>query len=86
MREHATISFILQAKAAYAAFLQLVRDSYNCDKVADGEFGAMMDVSLVNDGPVTCSSHLFQHTDPRTEVHMHAPVEALSLRFLACSY
>jgi D-aminoacyl-tRNA deacylase len=52
------IAFVMQAKAAYAAFLQLVRDSYQSDKVADGEFGAMMDVSLVNDGPVTCASHL----------------------------
>jgi D-tyrosyl-tRNA(Tyr) deacylase len=36
----------------YRRFLELLRDLVP-GKVAEGEFGAMMDVSLVNDGPVT---------------------------------
>lgn len=30
-----------------------MRQEYNAEKVKDGVFGAMMDVSLTNDGPVT---------------------------------
>lgn len=35
----------------YERFLNLLRD--RCATVQSGEFGAMMDVELVNDGPVT---------------------------------
>jgi D-tyrosyl-tRNA(Tyr) deacylase len=31
----------------------MIRNEYEADKVKDGMFGAMMDVALVNDGPVT---------------------------------
>jgi D-tyrosyl-tRNA(Tyr) deacylase len=41
------------ARAAYDAFVARVRALYAPDKVQDGVFGAMMRVSLVNDGPVT---------------------------------
>uniref|UniRef100_A0A5K3F526 D-aminoacyl-tRNA deacylase n=1 Tax=Mesocestoides corti TaxID=53468 RepID=A0A5K3F526_MESCO len=42
------------SKTLYEAFLVKVRKEYqDADKVKDGIFGAMMDVSLVNDGPVT---------------------------------
>lgn len=34
-------------------FLGRVRKEYEPHKVLDGVFGAMMDVALVNDGPVT---------------------------------
>jgi D-tyrosyl-tRNA(Tyr) deacylase len=37
----------------YSAFVERVRAAYDPSKVQDGVFGAMMDVSLVNDGPVT---------------------------------
>ena len=44
------------AKAFYEAFLSdLRRDLPESSKLADGRFGAMMDVSLINDGPVTLS-------------------------------
>ena len=39
----------------YAAFLRQLKSSYKEERVHDGEFGAIMDVSLVNDGPVTCA-------------------------------
>ncbi|KAE8210704.1 hypothetical protein CF327_g5455 [Tilletia walkeri] len=42
------------AKALYEKVLANVRKSLpGCGKVQDGVFGAMMDVALVNDGPVT---------------------------------
>ena len=41
------------AQELYIDFLDLLRASYDADKIKDGVFGAMMDVSLVNDGPVT---------------------------------
>jgi D-tyrosyl-tRNA(Tyr) deacylase len=43
-----------KAKALYDLFYQKVGELYDTQKVQNGVFGAMMDVSLVNDGPV-CS-------------------------------
>lgn len=40
-----------EAERLYERFLQILREDYN--RVAAGEFGAKMSVSLVNDGPVT---------------------------------
>ncbi len=42
-----------QAKEQYQQLVERVRTAYNGDRVKDGRFGAMMDVALVNDGPVT---------------------------------
>ena len=42
-----------EAKRAYEEICQLIKSRYEEEKVFDGEFGAMMKVSLVNDGPVT---------------------------------
>lgn len=39
------------ARAMYSKFLLDLKQLY--PKVEDGEFGAMMDVELINDGPVT---------------------------------
>ncbi|KAF2087731.1 D-tyrosyl-tRNA deacylase [Saccharata proteae CBS 121410] len=41
------------AKELYTAFFSKVQDLYEKGKVKDGVFQAMMDVALVNDGPVT---------------------------------
>ena len=49
------------AKVLYQQFVDLVRESH--DKVQDGVFGAMMDVALVNDGPVT----LVIESDPKEQ-------------------
>jgi D-tyrosyl-tRNA(Tyr) deacylase len=43
----------LPAAKLYSKFLAMVREQYEAEKVQDGVFGAMMDVALVNDGPVT---------------------------------
>ena len=40
------------AKQIYDHFCQSVRQQYQPDKVKDGVFQAMMDVELINDGPV----------------------------------
>jgi len=40
-----------KAKMLFDLFVQLVKDKH--DQVATGEFGADMQVSLINDGPVT---------------------------------
>ena len=41
------------AREAYAALLARLRSAYRPEAVQDGVFGAMMQVELVNDGPVT---------------------------------
>eukprot|EP00899_Mesostigma_viride_P018711 jgi/Mesvir1/26841/Mv20594-RA.1 len=41
------------AQPFYENFLQMVRKAYRPEAVKDGVFGAMMQVNLVNDGPVT---------------------------------
>lgn len=43
----------IPAEELYARFLCLLRESYDKDRIFDGKFGEMMDVELVNDGPVT---------------------------------
>ena len=43
----------VQAQEMYSLFLDMLKSNYEPDKIKDGVFGAMMDVALVNDGPVT---------------------------------
>lgn len=42
-----------EAKKLYDYFLQELRNAIGEERVKDGEFGAMMDVLLVNWGPIT---------------------------------
>ncbi|ORX79758.1 D-tyrosyl-tRNA deacylase [Anaeromyces robustus] len=42
-----------EAKVFYNKFLDKLREAYKPEKIKDGQFGAMMNVSLVNEGPVT---------------------------------
>jgi D-tyrosyl-tRNA(Tyr) deacylase len=42
-----------EAQIMYNKFLDMLRDGYEPSKIFDGKFGEMMDVGLVNDGPVT---------------------------------
>jgi D-tyrosyl-tRNA(Tyr) deacylase len=49
------------AEKLYRGFLAMVREQYETEKVQDGKFGEMMDVALVNDGPVT----LVIESDPK---------------------
>lgn len=41
-----------KGKELYSAFFTTVQELYEKEKVKDGVFQAMMDVALVNDGPV----------------------------------
>lgn len=41
-----------EAKRLYQYFFDKVREGYGVDKVKNGVFQAMMEVALVNDGPV----------------------------------
>lgn len=41
-----------EASRLYHHFLQKVQDGYMVDRVRNGRFQAMMQVALVNDGPV----------------------------------
>lgn len=43
----------IPAQKLYSQFLSLLKENYEEDKIFDGKFGEMMDVELVNDGPVT---------------------------------
>ncbi|XP_068619795.1 D-aminoacyl-tRNA deacylase [Battus philenor] len=42
-----------RSKEFYEKFIQMLKDKYKADKVKDGLFGAYMQVSIQNDGPVT---------------------------------
>lgn len=42
-----------QGRELYGAFFNQIQRTYRKDKVKDGVFQAMMDVALVNDGPVS---------------------------------
>lgn len=41
-----------EAKRLYEYFVEAVKSEYDASRVADGRFQAMMEVALVNDGPV----------------------------------
>ncbi|EED88569.1 predicted protein [Thalassiosira pseudonana CCMP1335] len=42
-----------KAEEMYKLFLDMLKEAYAEERIKDGAFGKMMDVSLVNDGPVT---------------------------------
>eukprot|EP00578_Thalassiosira_sp_NH16_P022856 CAMPEP_0181104536 /NCGR_PEP_ID=MMETSP1071-20121207/15487_1 /TAXON_ID=35127 /ORGANISM="Thalassiosira sp., Strain NH16" /LENGTH=174 /DNA_ID=CAMNT_0023187755 /DNA_START=239 /DNA_END=763 /DNA_ORIENTATION=+ len=42
-----------RAREMYSQFLDMLKEGYEKEKILDGAFGEMMDVGLVNDGPVT---------------------------------
>ncbi|XP_022333884.2 D-aminoacyl-tRNA deacylase-like [Crassostrea virginica] len=70
------------SEKAYQDFLQLMRNSYNTDKIKDGKFGAYMQVHIQNDGPVTIPldspDNLPDHKNKKTA--MVAPsVQSLSI-------
>ncbi|KFY59640.1 hypothetical protein V496_05594 [Pseudogymnoascus sp. VKM F-4515 (FW-2607)] len=54
-----------QAKELYQRFASKVGEGYNPEKVKDGVFQAMMEVALVNDGPVTFEMSVDPKKDPQ---------------------
>lgn len=58
------------AQALYHEFLEKLRQDYEIEgKIYDGKFGAMMDVALVNDGPVT----IVIESDPKPAIEVIDP-------------
>jgi len=53
------------SRQMYASFLEKLRLSYKAEKIQDGRFGVMMNVSLTNEGPVTFTldSRKFEYVD-----------------------
>ena len=49
----------VEAKTFYESFLERLKKEYRSEKIHDGVFGAMMDVELTNDGPVTLTIDSF---------------------------
>lgn len=48
-----------KARTFYDAFYTKVGELYDINKVKNGVFAAMMDVALVNDGPVSQDSRFY---------------------------
>jgi len=57
------------SKEMYATFLERMGQLYSPDKIKDGRFGAMMNVSLTNEGPVTLTldSRKFEYIEPQVK-------------------
>lgn len=51
----------IPAEALYSRFLDMLKEQYEPEKIKDGQFGALMDVELINDGPVT----IIVESDPK---------------------
>lgn len=64
-----------QAKLLYESFVNKVKEGYDPSKVKDGRFQAMMEVALINDGPVSCG-----HVQHRLAVRM--PIAAWLMALL----
>lgn len=58
------------AKELYDYFVDSIRNSYEPAKVKDGVFQAMMEVALVNDGPVTLQ---MDSEDPKKSSGFNTP-------------
>ncbi|KAI1365765.1 D-Tyr tRNAtyr deacylase-like domain-containing protein [Xylaria arbuscula] len=56
-----------EAKNLYQYFFEKVRQGYAPDKVQNGVFQAMMEVALVNDGPVTLEISASPKADPKAD-------------------
>ncbi|XP_013165942.1 PREDICTED: D-tyrosyl-tRNA(Tyr) deacylase 1 [Papilio xuthus] len=55
-----------RSKEFYEQFIQMLREKYKPDKVKDGVFGAYMQVSIQNDGPVTLEIESPSNTQNKT--------------------
>lgn len=53
-------------RSMYSTFLAKLGQAYKPEKIQDGRFGAMMNVSLTNEGPVTFTidSRKFEYVEP----------------------
>ncbi|KAF8912148.1 D-Tyr tRNAtyr deacylase-like domain-containing protein [Gymnopilus junonius] len=53
------------SRQLYSRFLEVLRNSYQAEKIQDGVFGAMMSINLTNEGPVTFTldTRKFEYVD-----------------------
>lgn len=42
-----------QSKMMYERLVDKLKSAYSEERIKDGQFGALMEVAIVNDGPVT---------------------------------
>ncbi|KAI0114489.1 D-Tyr tRNAtyr deacylase-like domain-containing protein [Nemania sp. FL0031] len=56
-----------EAKRLYQYFYEKVQQGYAPEKVQNGVFQAMMEVALVNDGPVTLELSVLPRSDPKAK-------------------
>ncbi|KAN0133673.1 D-aminoacyl-tRNA deacylase [Lactarius tabidus] len=63
-----------QSRAMYESFLKYMGAQYAPEKIKDGKFGAMMNVSLTNEGPVTFTldSRKFEYMTPPIATQVQA--------------
>ncbi|KAI0093751.1 D-Tyr tRNAtyr deacylase-like domain-containing protein [Irpex rosettiformis] len=59
-----------RSREMYGVFLDKMRSLYSAERIQDGRFGAMMNVSLTNEGPVTFTldSRKFEYIDQSRSV------------------
>ncbi|KAK2590098.1 D-tyrosyl-tRNA(Tyr) deacylase [Conoideocrella luteorostrata] len=57
-----------EASRLYHYFVDKVREGYASERVKDGKFQAMMEVALVNDGPVTLELQAGTQNDDEIEI------------------
>ncbi|KAH9981406.1 D-tyrosyl-tRNA deacylase [Lactifluus volemus] len=64
-----------QSRSVYTSFLQYLGSQYSPEKIKDGRFGAMMNVTLTNEGPVTFTldSRKFEYIPSSTPTKVVAP-------------
>ncbi|KAK7038189.1 D-aminoacyl-tRNA deacylase [Favolaschia claudopus] len=69
-----------QSRALYTTFLEVLRRAYKPEKVQDGRFGAMMNVTLTNEGPVTFTldSRKFEYTPVPVSLAGGSTVQAVN--------
>ncbi|KAI9437116.1 D-Tyr tRNAtyr deacylase-like domain-containing protein [Russula earlei] len=66
-----------QSRTMYTSFLQFMGTQYSPEKIKDGKFGAKMNVSLTNEGPVTFTldSRKFEYITPLIHTTSSGTVE-----------
>ncbi|GAP83283.1 putative D-tyrosyl-tRNA deacylase [Rosellinia necatrix] len=64
-----------EAKKLYHYFFEKVQQGYATDKVQNGVFQAMMEVALVNDGPVTLELSVLPKVDPKAKPKTEPKIE-----------
>jgi hypothetical protein len=68
-----------EARRLYQYFVEKVKHGYDSDKVKDGRFQAMMEVALVNDGPVSQNCPRLPREIPRPHARTDAQYKKVTL-------